>query len=117
MSIYGLYQKFMSAKMQNRVLLVGHDLNLLDADFPKNQLPEDFGGSVPRSNSSAFVKKIKKEAKRLENDFAYLSKLCNEGGSYTKLEEDSVTQDMARLQLEIEQASKQASEDKTETEL
>ena len=26
MTIYGLYQKFMSAKMQNRVLLVGHDL-------------------------------------------------------------------------------------------
>ena len=26
MTIYSLYQKFMSAKMQNRVLLVGHDL-------------------------------------------------------------------------------------------
>jgi len=117
MSIYGLYQKFMSAKMQNRVMLVGHDLDLLKTDFPNNQLPEDFGGSVPRSNSSDFVKKIKKEAKRLEKDFAYLSNLCNEGGSYTKLEEDSVTQDMARLQLEIEQASRQAEQDKTETEL
>ena len=39
------------------------------------------------------------------------------GGSYTKLEEDSVTQDMARLQLEIEQASRKAEQDKTETEL
>ena len=79
MSIYGLYQKFMSAKMQNRVMLIGHDLDLLKTEFPQNQLPEDFGGSVPRSNSSDFVKKIKKEAKRLEKDFAYLSKLCNEG--------------------------------------
>ena len=80
----------MSAKMQNRVMLIGHDLDLLKTEFPQNQLPEDFGGSVPRSNSSDFVKKIKKEAKRLEKDFAYLSKLCNEGqgstersGSYT----------------------------------
>lgn len=79
MSIYGLYQKFMSAKMQNRVMLIGHDLDLLKSEFPQNQLPEDFGGSVPRSNSTDFVKKIKKEAKRLEKDFAYLSKLCNEG--------------------------------------
>ena len=84
MSIYGLYQKFMSAKMQNRVMLIGHDLDLLKTEFPQNQLPEDFGGSVPRSNSSDFVKKIKKEAKRLEKDFAYLSKLCNEGQGSTE---------------------------------
>jgi len=84
MSIYGLYQKFMSAKMQNRVMLIGHDLDLLKTEFPQNQLPEDFGGSVPRSNSLDFVKKIKKEAKRLEKDFAYLSKLCNEGQGSTE---------------------------------
>ena len=97
MSIYTLYQKFMSAKMQNRVMLVGHDLDLLKDHFPKNQLPVDFGGSVPRSNSSDFVKKIKKEAKRLEKDFAYLSKLCNEGQGFANLIRPSVVGAVAKM--------------------
>ena len=123
MTIYGLYQKFMSAKMQNRVLLVGHDLgkgllllyqlilslvDLLKTDFPEKQLPVDFGGQVPNENAEKMTKLIKKAAPQIEKDYAYLKQLCNQGGSYTKLDDnDQLSDEMKKLQLEIEQKQKE----------
>jgi len=104
MTVYGLYQKFMSAKMQNRVLLVGHDLDLLSVDFSANHLPVDFGGTVPNENAANITKKIKQAAPQLEKDFAYLKQLCNENGSYTMVDEnDQLSEDMEKLRVEIEQ--------------
>ena len=112
----------MSAKMQNRVLLVGHDLgkgsviyfnnqnflDLLKTDFPEKQLPVDFGGKVPNKNAEKMTKLIKKAAPQIEKDYAYLKQLCNQNGSYTKLDDnDQLSDEMKKLQLEIEQKQKE----------
>merc|ERR1719454_1200780 len=96
--------------MQGRVLLVGHDLDLLKNDFPSNQLPIDFGGSVDNKNAINITKDIKKAAPQLEKDFAYLKQLCNQSGSYTVLEDDTLSADMEKLRLEIEEKSKERDE-------
>jgi len=110
MTIYGIYQKFLSTKMQNRVMLVGHDLDLLKSEYPDKQLPVDFGGSVPNTNSVATAKKVAGAAKQLEKDFAYLKQLCNQGGTYTSLEDNQLSADLEKLQLEIEAKAKEATE-------
>ena len=75
MTIYSLYQSFMSKKMQGRVLLCGHDLEMLKPFFDNKYLPEDFGGIVPTSNAQKITEKIKKASKQIEKDFEYLSKV------------------------------------------
>ena len=65
----------MSKKMQGRVLLCGHDMDMLKPYFPSQYLPEDFGGSIPNSNASKMTERIKKAAKQIEKDYSYLSKV------------------------------------------
>jgi len=103
MTIYKIYQTFMSSKMQNRVMLVGRNDNLdkLYENFPKEYLPEDMGGMVSEKNQKEWTAKLAKKAKQIEKDFEYLKHLTSDVGTFTKLEDDMVV-DMEKLKIEIE---------------
>ena len=60
MTLYNIYSKFSSAKMQERIMLIGRgdDIERLYDVFPKKCLPEDMGGEIPESNRQKWVKRL-----------------------------------------------------------
>ena len=67
MTIYNIYKKFSSSKMQERIMFVGRNDNMekLYEYFPKEYLPEDMGGEIPESNQKEWTKKLEKISKKV----------------------------------------------------
>jgi len=105
MSIFNLFQAFMSQKMKDRIVLIGRNepVEKLFQHVPAKYLPEDMGGSVSNKNQADWTSKLKKLAPKIEADFAYLKSHCSTTGTYRKLEDDAdmlAAMDIAKLQIE-----------------
>lgn len=103
MTIYAIYNKFMSSKMNERIMLIGKndDLEKLYDVFPKKYLPQDMGGEVPERNQIEWTSKLEKISKQIEKDFEYLKAHCSATGTFKKLDDDLMP-DLDKLKIEIE---------------
>ncbi|CAG5084633.1 Oidioi.mRNA.OKI2018_I69.PAR.g10697.t1.cds [Oikopleura dioica] len=106
MSIFNLFQTFMSQKMKDRIVLIGRNEpdEKLFQHVPAKYLPEDMGGEVSNKNQAEWTCKLKKLAPKIEADFAYLKSHCSTTGTYRKIEDDDTdmlaAMEIAKLKIE-----------------